>query len=83
MTIDSANRYGLVSAFIHKYFDGGYKGCGSELESPIGTITSRDHNSLCAAYITKLKGQNLGQPMDTPLQTITAGGNHLGKCAPS
>lgn len=79
MTIDSANRYGLVSAFIHKYFDGGYKGCGSALDSPIGTITSRDHNSLCAAYITKLKGQNLGQPMDMPLQTITAGGNHFGQ----
>ena len=79
LTVDSANRYGLVSAFIHKYYDGGYKGNGSSLDRPLGTVTSWDHNSLCAAYITKLKGQNLGQPMASPLQTVTAGGNHFGQ----
>ena len=25
MTVDGSNRYGLVTSFLHKYYDGGYK----------------------------------------------------------
>jgi DNA (cytosine-5)-methyltransferase 1 len=79
MTLDTSNRYALVSAFMHKYYDGGYKGAGSDARDPLHTVTTHDHNSLCAAYITKLKGENIGQPADKPLQTVTAGGNHFGE----
>lgn len=79
MTVDAANRYGLVTAFIHKYYDGGYTGAGSAIPDPLATVTSRDHNSLCTAFITKMKGQNIGQDARDPLQTITAGGLHYGE----
>ena len=79
MTVDSSNRYGLVSAFIQKYFDGGYKGAGSGLADPLHKVTSIDKNSLCTAHIVKMKGNNIGQNPKTPLQTITAGGQHYGE----
>jgi len=78
MTIDGSPRYGLVSAFVSKYFSGGYTGAGSDLEEPLPTVTAIDHNALCTAHIIKMKGQNNGQDAKKPLQTITAGGLHFG-----
>lgn len=79
MTIDSNPRYGLVSAFISKYYDGNYQGAGSKCEEPLHTVTSRDHNALVTAHIIMFKGDNIGQPMQEPVQTITAGGMHFGE----
>lgn len=79
MTIDSNPRYGLVSAFISKYYDGNYQGAGSKCEEPLHTVTPRDHNALVTAHIIKFKGDNIGQPMQEPVQTITAGGMHFGE----
>ena len=56
MTVDTANRYGLVSAFIAKNYGGGYTGAGSEPNAPLHTVTAKDHNSLVAAHIIKMKG---------------------------
>lgn len=42
------------------------------------TITTVDHNSLCTAHVIKMKGTNIGQEPEEPLQTITAGGLHYG-----
>lgn len=78
MTVDGSGRYGLVASFLHKYYDGGYTGAGSDLKDPLPTITAIDHNSVCMAHIVKMKGTNIGQDMDAPLQTITAGGMHYG-----
>lgn len=79
MTVDTSNRFGLVSAFISKFYGGNYTGAGSAADEPCHTVTAFDHNALCAAYIMKAKGENIGQPMDDPLQTITAGGLHFGE----
>jgi len=79
MTIDGSPRYGLVSAFVSKYFSGGYAGAGSSLEEPLPTVTAIDHNALCTAHVIKMKGQNIGQDIKEPLQTITAGGLHFGE----
>lgn len=38
-----------------------------------------DHQSLVFGHIIKMKGTNLGQSLDQPLDTITAGGNHFGE----
>lgn len=40
MTVDGSNRYGLVASFLHKYYDGGYKGAGESMENPLPTITA-------------------------------------------
>lgn len=79
MTIDTSPRYGLVAAFISKYYDGTYQGAGSDLTDPLHTATSKDHNALITSHLVKMKGTNIGQPVTEPVQTITAGGLHFGE----
>ena len=76
--VAQGNKFGLVSTFISKYYDGGYKGPGSAAEQPIGTITAIDHNALCAAFVTQFNHNSVGQSPDEPLNTITAGQGHFG-----
>ena len=78
-TVDTSNRFGLVSAFMAKHYGGGYTGCGSDLKEPIHTITSVDHNHLVTSYLIKLKGTNIGTPDTEPVPTICAGGLHIGE----
>lgn len=77
--VAQGNKFGLVSAFIHKYYDGGYTGAGSAIDRPVGTITTIDHNSLCAAYITQFNNHCVGQSPSMPLNTVTAGQGHFGE----
>lgn len=79
MTVDGSNRYGLVSAFIQKYFDGGYTGAGAGLESPLPTVTAVDHNSICAAHLIQMNNHCDGRDIAEPLPTITAGDGHFGE----
>lgn len=79
MTVDAANRYGLVSAFIQKYFDGGYTGEGADLERPLPTVTSVDHNSICAAHLIQMNNHCDGKDIVAPIPTITAGDGHFGE----
>lgn len=76
-TVDTANRYGLVLSFISKYFGGGYQGAGSNIESPLPTVTATDHNALAAVHITQFNNHCVGQPADMPLNTITCGAGHF------
>ncbi len=77
MTVDGSNRYGLVAAFIQKYFDGGYKGAGADMEEPLPTITAVDHNSICAAHLIQMNNHCDGLDIAEPIGTITAGGWHF------
>lgn len=79
MTVDGSNRYGLVSAFIQKYFDGGYKGAGADVEQPLPTVTAIDHNSLCTAHIIQMNNHCDGRDITNPIPTITAGDGHFGE----
>lgn len=54
MTVDSSNRYGLVTSFLHKYYDGGYKGAGETVENPLPTVTAWDHNSVVTANLIQM-----------------------------
>lgn len=75
-TIDASNRYGLVSAFISKYYGGV---TGSRMEDPLPTVTTIDHNAVCTAYVTQFNNHCDGQDVREPLNTITAGFNHFGE----
>lgn len=79
MTVDASNRYGLVSAFIQKYFDGGYTGAGAQLESPLPTVTAVDHNSICAVHLIQMNNHCDGRNIAEPIPTITAGDGHFGE----
>ncbi len=79
-TLDTSNRFGLVTANIMKYYEGGYKGPGASLEDPLPTVTTRDHNALVTSHLLKLRGTcQHGQPVDEPVPTVTAGGLHVGE----
>jgi len=79
MTIDGANRYGLVTSFLHQYYSGGYKGDGKDLTEPLPTITAIDHNSICSATLIQLNNNCDSIDIKKPLPTITSGGGHFGE----
>ena len=79
MTIGGSNRYGLVTSFLHQYYDGGYKGYGKHAKAPLPTITAIDHNSLCAAALVQMNNHCDGRDIKQPLPTITAGDGHFGE----
>lgn len=68
-TIDTSNRYGLVTAFITKFYK---TGIGQGCDEPIHTITtSPGHFGLVSAFLIKYYGSGGGQPVTSPLATIT------------
>ena len=68
-TIDTSNRYGLVTAFITNYKSGIGQGC----DEPLHTITtSPGHFGLVSAFLIKYYGSGGScQTIDRPLDTIT------------
>ena len=79
MTVDASNRYGMVSAFISKFYGGGNTSPASDVGDPLPTVTAIDHNAVCAAYITQFNNHCDGQVVDDPLNTMTAKSNHFGE----
>ena len=68
-TIDTSNRYGLVTAFITKFYK---TGIGSGCDEPLHTITtSMGHFGLVSAFLVKYYGTGCGQELNGPLATIT------------
>lgn len=68
-TIDTSNRYGLVTAFVTKFYK---SGTGQSCKEPIHTITtSPGHFGLVSAFLIKYYGTGCGQTVDAPLATIT------------
>jgi DNA (cytosine-5)-methyltransferase 1 len=79
ITAGGGGKSQLVSAFLAKHFGGNYTGPGANLDEPAHTITTVDHHALVTSNLIKMRGTNIGQRTDTPLQTVTAGGNHFGE----
>lgn len=71
-----SDKSSAVAAFIRRDFG---QGVGQSVKHPSATITGGGggHSMLVAAYIMKMRGDNLGHRCDSPLQTITGGGNHF------
>lgn len=74
--VAGGRKHALVAAFLAKHFGGVV---GHELGRPIGAVTARDHHSLAAATLVKLRGTNTAADVREPAPTITAGGFHLGE----
>ena len=76
-TIDSSNRYGLVSAHLTEYY-----GNGNPIDprEPMRTVTSHDREALTAVHIAEFKGQDKGQSVKDPLRTITASAGEFAVC---
>ena len=70
-TLDTSNRFGLVTAFISEYYGGFYKGAGSDLDNPVATITTKERHALVTAFLVKYYGSDIGQDINGPLHTVT------------
>lgn len=68
-TIPTANRFGLVTAFISRQFK---TGIGHELNNPLATTTTVNKSNLVTAFLLKYYGADIGQTINSPLHTITA-----------
>jgi DNA (cytosine-5)-methyltransferase 1 len=52
---------------------------GQSLENPLLTADAANRYGLVTSHLVKCKGDNIGQPVTEPVQTVTAGGNHFGE----
>ena len=74
------NKFATVSAFLAKHYGGNYTGPGVGMDEPAHSVTTVDHHAVVASHLVKLRGTcRDGQTMDTPMPTITAGGQHVGE----
>lgn len=70
MTVDSSNRYGLVTSFLSKLYK---SGTGKDLREPLHTVTtSPGHFGEVRAFLIKYYRQCTGQDIKDPLDTVTA-----------
>ena len=70
MTVDSSNRYGLVTSFLSKFYK---TGIGQDIREPLGTVTANaggGHFGEVRAFLIKYYGQGTGQNLQEPLDTI-------------
>ena len=67
MTLDGANRYGLVTSFLYKYYD------GRDIKEPLPAITAGGgHFGEVRAFLVKYYGESDAQDIEEPLDTITS-----------
>lgn len=72
MTVDSSNRYGLVTSFLSKFYK---TGTGQDVREPLGTVTADaggGHFGEVRAFLIKYYGEGTGQDIESPLDTITS-----------
>lgn len=70
MTVDSSNRYGLVTSFLSKFYK---TGTGQDVKEPLHTITtSAGHFGEVRAFLIKYYGEGTGQDIKSPLDTVTS-----------
>lgn len=70
MTVDSSNRYGLVTSFLSKFYK---TGIGQDERDPLHTVTtSAGHFGEVKAFLIKYYGEGTGQDIEQPLDTVTS-----------
>lgn len=69
-TVDAANRYGLMSPTLMKYY--GSEDHGQRVEDPLHTVTAKDREGLIVANLTKFFGGVVGADVREPVPTVTA-----------
>jgi DNA (cytosine-5)-methyltransferase 1 len=67
-TIPTANRFGLITAFIAQHYK---TSTGHRVDQPLGAITTVNKASLVSAFLLKYYGSDIGQRIKEPLHTIT------------
>ncbi|MEN1990294.1 DNA cytosine methyltransferase [Paenibacillus hubeiensis] len=80
-TITAKNGWGLVTPYIARIGQTGFGGDRLQYKTtdPLTTVTTKAEHLLVTSHLVKMRGTNMGQSMDKPIQTITAGGTHFGE----
>nr|DAQ35614.1 MAG TPA: DNA cytosine methyltransferase [Caudoviricetes sp.] len=76
-TVDASDRYAVNTAFLSKYYAGGYHGHGNAPTDPLNTITTAGHNAVVTSQLVQLNNHCIGQPESEPIKTVTAGPRHF------
>jgi len=71
------NKFAIAAASLIKHYGGGYTGPGNDLEDPLSTVTTVDHNALVTSHLMILRNNQFGQEVTEPIPTVTAGGGHV------
>ena len=75
------NHTGLDTAFMTKFY--GAKREGDDRanlpDPPVATIPTENRHGLVTSHIIKMRGTNIGSGTDEPIQTLSAGGTHMGE----
>lgn len=70
LTLDTSNRYALVSAFITKFYK---TGTGQRADEPLHTVTtSPGHFAEVRAFLTTYYGTSIGGNITDPLPTVVS-----------
>ena len=72
LTLDTSNRYALVSAFIDRQFS---KSTGNAVTAPLGTITAGGgggKSALVKAFLTAYYSTSIGSKLTDPLPTVVS-----------
>ena len=77
-TIVTKGKHVVVTAFLSKYYAGGYTGKGNATGEPLNTITSVDHNALVTANLIKFQQNSMGQDPHEPVHTVMPGEQRFG-----
>ncbi|GKW24378.1 DNA methyltransferase [Pectobacterium carotovorum subsp. carotovorum] len=80
-TLCNTNHSALITPYIARIGQTGFGGdrMAYDALNPLTTVVSKAEHLLVTSNLIKMRGTNTGQPTDTPLQTVTAGGNHFGE----
>lgn len=75
-TLTTGNQQALVTAALVGV--GGRAGQSRPRgpDEPIATVTAKYDTAIVTSHLAKLRGTNVGQPVDEPLHTISAQGTH-------
>lgn len=76
-TVDASNRYGLTCENLVEYYTGGRP---LDITDAMHTVTSHDREAVVAAHVVKFKGDDLGNGMNEPMQTVTTSAGEFAVC---
>lgn len=73
--VAQGQKHSVAAAFLAKHFGGVV---GKPLgKAPLDTITAVDHHSLVTSHLEVMRNNASGKPLDGPVPTICANGNHV------
>ena len=77
--VGCGGKHGLVTAFLAQANDGFNATPGHDLRRPMSTVTNKgSQQQLVTASLLHLRGNCDARPLDEPLRTVSAGGEHHG-----